>query len=90
MLMLDCKNTGPCFYPRMFSEQLNFKNEDKVKAKEDLMDIDVYHSADVYTLSTRPVAKVEKRVLENRMMWVLTGEDKFWKDSKAISREGGV
>ena len=83
MLMFDCKNTGPCFYPSMHSEQFQFKKEHKVNAIKDLED-NVYYSADIYTLSMRPVGKEEKRVLENRMMWVLTGEDKFWKDSKAI------
>jgi U3 small nucleolar RNA-associated protein 14 len=38
----------------------------------------------------RPVAKEEKRILENRMMWVLTGEDKFWKDSITIDNENAV
>ena len=50
----------------------------------------VYFAADVYTLSARPVAGEEKRVLENRMNWVLTGEEKYWKDSNAIGREAGV
>ena len=50
----------------------------------------VYFAADVYTLSARPVAGEEKRVLENRMKWVLTGEEKYWQDSKAIGREAGV
>ena len=89
MLMLDCKNTGPCFYPRMYAEQLHFKHDERVNAKKDLED-GVYHSADIYTLSARPVAGEEKRVLENRMKWVLTGEDKYWKDSNAIGNEAAV
>lgn len=32
----------------------------------------------------------EKRKLQNRMKWVLTGEKEFWKDSNAIGREAGV
>ena len=44
----------------------------------------VYYAADIYTLSMRPVAGDEKRVLENRMKWVLTGEERYWKDSNAI------
>ena len=89
MLMLDCKNTGPCFYPRMYAEQLHFKHDDRVNAKKDLED-GVYHSADIYTLSARSVEGREKRVLENRMKWVLTGEDKYWKDSEAIGNEAAV
>ena len=47
----------------------------------------VYSAADIYTISMRPVAGDEKRVLENRMKWVLTGEEKYWKDSNAIGVE---
>jgi len=32
----------------------------------------------------RPVAGEEKRKLENRMKWVLTGGEEHWKDSQAI------
>jgi hypothetical protein len=85
--MLDCKNSGPCYYPRVYSEQqLQFKPEDRVNAKKDLKD-GVYEAADIYTLGMRPVAGEERRVLENRMKWVLTGEEKFWKDSNAIGLE---
>ena len=35
----------------------------------------VYYAADVYSLNKRFVAGEEKRRLENRMKWVLTGED---------------
>ena len=89
MLMLDCKNTGPCFYPRMYAEQLHFKHDERVNAKKDLED-GVYHSADIYTLSARPVTGEEKRKLENRMRWVLTGGEEHWKDSNANGREAGV
>ena len=85
--MLDCKNPGPCFYPRMYSEQVHFKPTDKVKPKEDLMDKDVYHAADIYTLSKRHVEGTEKRRLENRMMWILTGDEQYLKDSEAIGLE---
>jgi hypothetical protein len=68
----------------MYSEQVHFQSTDKVKPKEDLMDNDVYHAADIYTLSKRHVEGTEKRRLENRMMWILTGEDQYWQDSKAI------
>jgi hypothetical protein len=54
------------------------------------MDKDVYHAADIYTLSKRHVEGDEKRVLENRMMWILTGEEHYWQDFKAIGREAGV
>ena len=84
MLMLDCKNAGPCFYPRMYSVQVHFQSTDKVNPKEDLMDNNVYHAADIYTLSKRHVEGTEKRRLENRMMWILTGEEQYWQDSKAI------
>ena len=47
----------------------------------------VYYAADVYTLSARPVAGEEKRVIENLMKWVLTGKEQYWQDSKAIGRE---
>ena len=90
MLMLDCKNPGPCFYPRMYSEQVQFEAGDKVKAKDDLMYKDVYHAADIYTLSKRHVEGTEKRRLENRMMWILTGEEQYLKDSEAIGQENVV
>jgi hypothetical protein len=54
------------------------------------MDKDVYHAADIYTLSKRHVEGTEKRRLENRMMWVLTGEEQYLNDSEAIGREAGV
>ena len=44
----------------------------------------VYYAADVYSLSTRHVVGEEKRRLENRMKWVLTGSEEFGKDSIAI------
>ena len=50
----------------------------------------VYYAADVYSLSMRHVVGEEKRRLENRMKWVLTGEEKYWQDSKAMGREAGV
>ena len=50
---------------------------DKVNAKEDLFD-GVCYAADVYTLTARSVRDKEKRMLENRMKWVLTGEDEHW------------
>ena len=90
MLMLDCKNPRLCFYPRMYSEQVHFQPSDKVKPKEDLMDNNVYNAADIYTLSKRHVEGTEKRKLENRMMWILTGEEQYWQDSKAIGVESMV
>jgi hypothetical protein len=50
----------------------------------------VYYAADVYSLSMRHVVGEEKRRLENRMKWVLTGEEKYWQDSEAMGREAGV
>jgi hypothetical protein len=50
----------------------------------------VYYAAEVYSLSMRHVVGEEKRRLENRMKWVLTGEEKYWQDSKAMGREAGV
>ena len=54
------------------------------------MDNDVYHAADIYYLSKRHVEGTEKRRLENRMMWILTGEEQYWKDSKGIGNEAAV
>ena len=54
------------------------------------MDNDVYNAADIYYLSKRHVEGTEKRRLENRMMWILTGEEQYWKDSNAIGREAGA
>ena len=50
----------------------------------------VYYAADVYSLSMRHVVGEEKRRLENRMKWVLTGSEEFGNDSKALGREAGV
>ena len=87
LLLLDSKNSGPCVYPRFHRElQLQFNDEDRVNAKEDLLN-KVYYAADIYTLSMRPVAGPEKRRIENRMKWVLTGEEKHWQDSNAIGSE---
>ena len=36
------------------------------------------------------MAGEEKRILENRMKWVLTGGEEHWKDSEAIGREAGI
>jgi hypothetical protein len=54
MLMLDCKNTGPCYYPRIYPDQLEFGPGDRVEAKKDLWD-GVYYAADIYALTTRAV-----------------------------------
>ena len=86
LLMMDCKNSGPCVYHTFHKDQLGYTEEDKVDAKKDLYD-NVYYAADIYTLRERPVEGEEKRILENRMNWVLTGEEKYWQDSKAIGRE---
>ena len=51
---------------------------------------DVYNAADIYYLNMRPVDGDEKRVLENRMKWVLTGGEEHLNDSEAIGREAGV
>jgi len=83
LLMMDCKNSGPCVYPCIYEDQLQYQPEDKVDGKKDLYD-DVYYAADIYTLSARPVSGKEKRKLENHMKWVLTGEDEHWMDSEAI------
>ena len=86
MLMLDCKNTGPCYYPRLYPDQLQFSPEDRVNAKKDLED-GVYFAADIYALTTRAVVGKEQRRLKNRMEWILTGGEEHWKDSKAIGPE---
>ena len=42
----------------------------------------------ISTLSARGMWKEsEKRRLENRMMWILTGEEQYLKDSEAIGLE---
>ena len=53
--MLDCKNTAPCYYPRLCPDQLQFVSGDRVDAKKDLED-GVYYAADIYALTTRAVA----------------------------------
>ena len=86
MLMLDCKNTAPCYYPRLCPDQLQFSTEDRVSAKKDLED-GVYFAADIYALTTRAVVDKEQRVLKNRMEWILTGGEEHLKDSVAIGPE---
>jgi len=54
MLMLDCKNVSPCYYPRIYPDQLQFGSEDLVDAKKDLW-AGVYYAADIYALTTRAV-----------------------------------
>ena len=89
MLMLDCKNTAPCYYPRICPDQLQFGPEDRVNARKDLED-GVYFAADIYALTTRAVVGNEHRRLKNRMEWILTGAEEHWKDSEALGREAGV
>ena len=89
MLMLDCKNTAPCYYPRIYPDQLQFSPEDRVDARKDLWD-GVYYAADIYALSTRAVTVKEQRVLKNRMEWILTGGEEHLQDSEALGREAGV
>ena len=62
MLMLKCKNTGPFYYPRLYSKQLNFEANDRVNFKNVLEDR-VTYAVDIYYLSARPVSKEEKRKL---------------------------
>ena len=83
MLMLDCKNTAPCYYPRLYPDQLQFSPEMRVSAKKDLED-GVYFAADIYALTTRDVVGKEQRRLKNRMKWILTGGEEHLKDSEAI------
>jgi hypothetical protein len=83
--MMDCKNSEPCVFPRIYyDEQPQYKLEHRVNPTKDLMD-KVYYAADVYSLSMRHVVGEEKRRLENRMKWVLTGSEEFGKDSIAIA-----
>ena len=86
MLMLDCKKTGPCYYPRLYPDQLQFSTEIRVNAKKDLED-GVHFAADIYALTTRAVPDNEQRVLKNRMEWILTGGEEHLKDSVAIGPE---
>jgi hypothetical protein len=86
-LMMDCKNSEPCVFPRIYyDEQPQYKLEHRVNPTKDLMD-KVYYAADVYALSMRHVVGEEKRRLENRMKWVLTGNEEFGQDSMGIGRE---
>ena len=89
MLMMDCKNTAPCYYPRLCPDQLQFSPEDRVNAKKDLED-GVYFAADIYALTTRDVLGNEHRRLKNRMEWILTGAEEHWKDSEALGNEVAV
>ena len=36
LLMMDCKNSGPCVFPTIHQEQLWYTDDDKVDAKKDL------------------------------------------------------
>ena len=84
---MDCKNSEPCVFPRIYYDgQPQYKPEHRVNPTKDLMD-KVYYAADVYSLSMRHVVGEEKRRLENRMKWVLTGSEEFGKDSMAIGSE---
>ena len=62
LLMMDCKNSGPCVYPTIHQDQLWNTDDDKVDTKKDLYD-DVYYAADIYTLRERPVEGQENRKL---------------------------
>ena len=81
--MMDCMNTKPMVYPTIYEDQLQYSHGHKVDGEKELFD-SVYYAADVYTLTTRHVEGTEMRRLENRMKWVLTGEEQYLKDSEAI------
>ena len=81
MLMPSCNNTGPCYFPRFYTDYPRFKSDDKVlNANMDFMDA-VCLEGVIYTLSARPMAVKEKRKLENRMKWVVIGEKEHMQHS---------
>ena len=81
MLLLDCKNKTPIVCPRLGADQMEF--EESLKIKEDVEAS--YYKWEIYALEKRMVKdETERRRLHNRMMYVLSGEEKYQNDSRAI------
>jgi len=81
MLLLDCKNKTPIVCPRLGADQMEFG--ESLKIKEDIEAS--YYKWEIYALEKRNVKdETERRRLHNRMMYVLSGDEKYQKDSRAI------
>jgi hypothetical protein len=81
MLLLDCKNKTPIVCPRLGADQMQF--EESLKIKEDIEAS--YYKWEIFALERREVEDdIERRKIHNRMMYVLTGDRQYQKESQAI------
>jgi hypothetical protein len=81
MLLLDCKNKTPIVCPKRGADQMQF--EESLIIKEDIEAS--YYKWEIYALERRVVEdETERRKIHNRMMYVLTGDRQYQKESQAI------
>ena len=72
MLLLDSKNSEPLYHPLP-----PHKDFHPIEVDKDIQDEDIYFKWEVFEVTTRNVDFGEARVLQNKMMHMLTGEERY-------------
>jgi hypothetical protein len=81
MLLLDCKNKTPIVCPKRGADQMEF--QESLIIKEDIEAS--YFKWEIYAIERREVVdEIERLKIYNRMMYVLTGDRQYQKESQAI------
>jgi hypothetical protein len=81
MLLLDCKNKTPIVCPKRGADQMQF--EESLIIKEDIEA--KYYKWEIFALERRLIEdETERRKIHNRMMYVLTGDRQYQKESQAF------
>jgi len=87
LLLLDCKNQKPIVFPKRYADQYQYCDE-SLNAFDDIEGKGVYYRWDIYCIRRRQVeSKLEEHYLFNKMMKMLTGDEKYGKDFKRIGGE---
>jgi hypothetical protein len=81
MLLLDCKNKTPIVCPKRGADQMEF--QESLIIKEDIEAS--YFKWEIYAIERREVVdEIERLKIHNRMMYVLTGDRQYLKESQSI------
>ena len=82
MLLLDCKNKTPIVCPKRGADQMEF--QESLIIKEDIEAS--YFKWEIYAIERREVVdEIERLKIHNRMMYVLTGDRQYQKESQVTS-----
>ncbi len=81
MLLLDCKNKTPIVCPKRGADQMEF--QESLIVKEDIEAS--YFKWEIFAIERRVVVdEIERLKIHNRMMYVLTGDRQYLKESQSI------